>query len=340
VGWGGGEEGKRRGCRGVAASCNESHKRKRSHVILNEGPLRASPSVLTEPPPLFGGPPPPLLPSFSLSSLLLPLSLSAFPTHFSLLAFRSACLRFIPPPPSPPPPPPPPPPTLVVLSLGLLPLVYHPLIPPPVPPPPPPLAPLLRERAGTQAARRRVTVCAAAGASGTDLPSTDLPSPPAVPLALLSCHLLLLIRVPAPRYPRARSLSLLYSPLVPPALALYLAVQPALSPSLPYPSPPSLSLSLSLSPSHASSFTIRFVSSYSCYPLPSRFPLALSRPSRSFAATSAPSFRVPSWSFSLGLSFALASSLCPSRVLTTCVLLAIQSTRKGSRTRFGNVLIR
>jgi len=50
------EEGKQRGCRGVAASCNESHKRKRSHVILNEGPLRASPSVLTEPPPLLGAP--------------------------------------------------------------------------------------------------------------------------------------------------------------------------------------------------------------------------------------------------------------------------------------------
>jgi hypothetical protein len=164
VGWGGGEEGKRRGCRGVAASCNESHKRKRSHVILNEGPLRASPSVLTEPPPLFGGPPPPPL-------AVLLVIISPSPSLFIGVShpFLSPRVPFgVPPLYSPPCPPPRVPrrlgslfifisfglvcgsrlgtviteyppltsSTLVVLSLGLLPLVYHPLIPPPVPPPP------------------------------------------------------------------------------------------------------------------------------------------------------------------------------------------------------------
>ena len=57
--------GKRRGCR-VAASCNELHKRKRSHVILNEGLLR----LLCPHPPLFE--------SSFLISLSLSLTTSAF----------------------------------------------------------------------------------------------------------------------------------------------------------------------------------------------------------------------------------------------------------------------
>lgn len=48
----------------------------------------------------------------------------------------------------------------------------------------------------------------------------------------------------------------------------------------------------------------------------------------------------PSLSSCLPLSFAFTSLLSSSRALTTCVLLAIQSTRKGSWVRVGDVLIR
>lgn len=48
----------------------------------------------------------------------------------------------------------------------------------------------------------------------------------------------------------------------------------------------------------------------------------------------------PSLSTCLPLSFAFTSLLSSSRALTTCVLLAIQSTRKGSWVRVGDVLIR
>lgn len=81
-------EGKRRGCR-VAASCNELHKRKRSHVILNEGLLRF-PSTL------------PFLILLLTSSFFSSLShgLSLLPSFLSCV--RPACLRFILPPPLPP----------------------------------------------------------------------------------------------------------------------------------------------------------------------------------------------------------------------------------------------
>jgi len=157
--------------------------------------------------------------------------------------------------------------TLVVLSLGLLPRLppSHSPSPPLSLPLIPPLAPLFRERAGTMCDGVR----GCAGASGTDLPSTDLPSPPAVPLALLP-----VIFSFSSNYPRhvirARSFSLLYSPLVPPALAL--PHRPVCSISLPPPPSPTHTPTLSVSLSHASSFTSRFVSSYSFCPLPSPTP--------------------------------------------------------------------
>jgi len=114
-----------------------------------------------------------------------------------------------------------------------------------------------------------------AGASGTDLPSTDLPSPPAVPLALLP-----VIFSFSSNYPRhvirARSFSLLYSPLVPPALAL--PHRPVCSISLPPPPSPHAhthSLRLSLVLLHSPAVSSRLTHSV---PFPLRLPLALSLP--------------------------------------------------------------
>lgn len=76
--------GKRRGCR-VAASCNELHKRKRSHVILNEGLLR----LLCPHPPLSG---PSFLISLSLTTIALCLP------FLPCVRIRRASALFFPPP--------------------------------------------------------------------------------------------------------------------------------------------------------------------------------------------------------------------------------------------------
>lgn len=79
------KEGEReRGCRG-AASCNELHKRKRSHVILNEGLLR----LLCPHPPLSG-------PSFPIS-LSLSFSFTMIALFLSFRVRRASALFFPPP---------------------------------------------------------------------------------------------------------------------------------------------------------------------------------------------------------------------------------------------------
>lgn len=166
----------------------------------------------------------------------------------------------------------------------------------------PPLAHLLPPKTRRGPTRAMTTDGVRPGASGT-----NLPSPPAAP------------RPPSPSLPHRPS-SLLYPRRPVPALSHHRACSPFL-----------------------------FFSSFSIFPLLSRFihsacPLLSHVPSSFFLSFRCRSFQTLSFSLTLFLSSSLfhlhSSLLSSSRSLTTCVLLAIQSTRKGSWARVGDVLIR
>lgn len=162
------------------------------------------------------------------------------------------------------------------------------------------------------------------GASGT-----NLPSPPAAPRpsSILLLRLLLLAApcsgTVLPRY------------FIPPPLPLFhLSSSPSCSCSI------SLLSLLSFSSFSILSLPISSRFTYSACPLLSP-PVSLLLSFLSFRFCSLFSgCLAPSLSSCLPLSFAFTSLLSSSRALTTCVLLAIQSTRKGSWVRVGDVLIR